>query len=103
MKGATITVLCDVVPKNVEHSQNILREMEKPEAVVYTGPDDWKEVCKHKDVDLVYVCTHWDLHTPIAVLAMENGKHVAVEVPAALTVEECWQLVTLQKKHNVIV
>ena len=98
IEGATITVLCDVVPKNVEHSQNILREMEKPEAVVYTGPDDWKEVCKHKDVDLVYVCTHWDLHTPIAVLAMENGKHVAVEVPAALTVEECWQLVNTAEK-----
>ena len=50
-----------------------------------------------KDVDLVYVCTHWDLHTPIGVYAMEQGKHVALEVPA-LTVDECWQLVNTAEK-----
>ena len=57
-----------------------------------------KEICKRTDIDLIYVCTHWDLHTPIAVYAMENNKHVAVEVPAALTVKECWNLVKTSEK-----
>lgn len=42
--------------------------------------------------------THWGLHTPIAVYAMEHGKHVVTEVPAALTVSECWQLVNTSEK-----
>ena len=44
-------------------------------------------ICQKKDIDLVYVCTHWELHTPIAVYAMEHDKHVALEVPAALTIK----------------
>lgn len=98
LEGATITVLCDVVPENVEQSRKLLAELGKPEAAGFTCAEDWKAICKLDDVDLVYVCTHWDLHTPIAVMAMENGKHVALEVPAALTIDECWQLVNTAEK-----
>jgi len=98
IEGATITVLCDVVPDRVTQAQKLLTEMGKPKAAGYSGEEEWKLVCQREDVDLVYVCTHWDLHTPIAVYAMEQGKHVAVEVPAALTIDECWQLVNTAEK-----
>src|SRR5690606_38343431 len=55
--------------------------------------------------DLIYICTQWELHTPIAAYAMEHGKHVAVEIPAATTVDDCWKLVETSentKKHCVI-
>ncbi|WP_426791327.1 Gfo/Idh/MocA family protein [Sphingobacterium sp. WOUb80] len=64
--------------------------------------DEWKKLCDRSDIDLVYICTPWHLHTPMAVYAMKAGKHVAVEVPIATTVEECWQLVETSeatKKH----
>ena len=35
----------------------------------------------------------WTLHVPIALYAMDHGKHVVIEVPAALTVKDCWALV----------
>ena len=93
-----IIALCDVVPENVEKIQQVLREKGLPIADTYTGTDDWKKICERDDIDLIYVCTHWDLHTPIAIYAMEHGKHVATEVPAALTIEECWQLVNTAEK-----
>ena len=65
----------------------------RPLAKKLQGENAWSEVCKREDVDLVYVCTEWNLHTPIAIEAMLSGKHVAVEVPAATTIKECWQLV----------
>lgn len=98
IEGAVITVLCDVVPENVDRSQALLAENEKPAAAGYTGAEDWKLICERDDVDLVYICTHWELHTPIAVYAMEQGKHAAIEVPAALTIDECWQLVNTAEK-----
>lgn len=64
--------------------------------------EEWKKLCDRPDIDLVYICTPWHLHTPMAVYAMKAGKHVAVEVPIATTVEECWQLVETSeatKKH----
>lgn len=93
LDNVEIVALCDVVPENVERSQQTLRDKGWPEADTYTGTDDWKKICERDDIDLIYVCTHWDLHTPIAVYAMEHGKHVATEVPAALTIEDCWKLV----------
>lgn len=98
LEGVRVVALCDVVPENVDNANEILVAKGLPRAESYTGPEDWKQVCERADVDLVYVCTHWDLHTPIGVYAMEHGKHVALEVPAALTVEECWQLVNTAEK-----
>jgi len=98
IEGVNIKVLCDLSPENTIKGQETIRKFKKPDADLYTGEDDWKQICERADIDLIYVCTHWDLHTPIAVYAMTCGKHVAVEVPAALTIRECWQLVDTAEK-----
>ncbi len=98
LEGVEIVALCDVVQENLDKAQEILEGAGLPKAAVYSGPEDWKRVCEREDVDLVYVCTHWDLHTPVAVYAMEQGKHVASEVPIAISIEECWQLVNTAEK-----
>jgi predicted dehydrogenase len=87
-----------MVPENLEKAQQIIEDAGYPSADTYTGEKDWKKICERDDIDLIYVCTHWDLHTPIAVYAMEQGKHVVTEVPAAITIEECWQLVNTSEK-----
>jgi hypothetical protein len=69
---------------------------------LYTGKDDWKKLCERNDIDLVFIATPWELHTPMATYAMNHGKHVCVEVPAAKTLEQCWELVETSettKKH----
>ena len=102
LEGVKIVALCDLVQENLDQAQEILQGRGLPKAEIYSGPEDWKKVCEREDVDLVYVCTHWDLHTPIAVYAMEQGKHVASEVPIAISIEECWQLVNtaeLTRRH----
>jgi len=98
LEGVEIVALCDLVEKNIDKSLEILKEAGKPMPETYTGDEDWKKICERPDVDLIYNCTHWDLHTPMAVYAMENGKHVAMEVPAALTLAECWQLVNTSER-----
>ena len=98
LNNVKIVALCDVVPENVTRSQKTLTDNNLPKADEYTGENDWKKICERDDIDLIYVCTHWDLHTPIAIYAMEQGKHVALEVPASLTVDECWQLVNTAEK-----
>ncbi|MFZ4620919.1 MAG: Gfo/Idh/MocA family protein [Bacteroidota bacterium] len=96
--GVKVVALCDLSKSNIDSCQKILKENGREPAAEYTGTEDWKKICERKDVDLVYICTHWQLHTPIAVYAMLHGKHAAMEVPAALTLEECWQLVNTAEK-----
>jgi len=101
--GTEIKALCDKRPAAVQNSRGAMLEYGLAPADIYTGDEDiWKEMCRRDDIDLVYICTPWDLHTPMALYAMENGKHVACEVPAARTLEEAWQLVETSertKKH----
>ncbi len=101
--GVEITALCDIYEDRVEKCQEILKEQGLPKAKSYAGTKEaWKALCESNDVDLVYICTPWDTHTPMATYAMENDEHAAVEVPAAKTIDECWQLVETSertKKH----
>ena len=84
--GVEIVALCDLYPERVDKSQEILAGHNLPAAAPYSGEEGWKELCLRDDIDLVYICTPWQLHVPMAVYAMEHGKHVAVEVPAAMSV-----------------
>jgi predicted dehydrogenase len=82
----------------VEKQQAVLSKANLPKAREYSGVDGWKGLCESTDIDLVYICTPWSLHTPMAVYAMKNNKHAAVEVPAAKTIDECWELVETSEK-----
>ena len=87
-----VTAICDLNAKRISDAQRTIKHMgQKKEPKVYTGgPDEWKKLCDDPEVDLVWNATPWQLHVPIALYAMNAGKHVAVEVPAAFTVDECW-------------
>ncbi len=88
-----VKALCDLDSSYVNISNATLMAVGRPAADAYVGEDAWKTLCDRDDIDLVYISTDWRTHTPMAVYAMRKGKHVAIEVPAATTVEECWQLV----------
>ncbi len=98
IENVEIKAICDLYPDNFERVQQYLDKAEMPRAEVYEGVDSWKQLCDRDDLDLVYIVTDWLSHTPMALYAMEHGKHVAIEVPAAQSVKECWQLVDASER-----
>ena len=98
IEGATIAALCDLIPERVEKAQGILERRNIPRAAEYSGEDGWMELCRREDIDLVYLSVPWQYHTKMAVYAMEHGKHVAIEVPAATSITECWDLVNTSER-----
>ncbi len=98
IEGVEIVALCDKRPEKITSAQKILEKAGLPKAKEYTGNDGWKAMIESDGIDLVYSCTPWYLHTPIALYAMNNGKHVATEVPAAVTEKQCWELVETSEK-----
>lgn len=102
IQGVEIKALCDLLPDRVEKAKEMLKGTPH-QPISYSGNVySWKEMCDREDLDLIYIATPWEWHTPMAVYAMEAGKHAAVEVPAARTLDECWQLVETSertKKH----
>jgi predicted dehydrogenase len=89
-----VKAVCDLLPSRVELIQNRVQKAGQPRPDGYSrGEHDYKRLCARNDLDVVYIATPWEWHVPMCVEAMKNGKHAAVEVPAAITLEECWQLV----------
>ena len=93
IEGCRITALCDLVKENIDEAVAIIAGQEGGTPAVFTGNEGWKQLCEAEDIDLVYICTDWSSHAEIAVYAMQCGKHVATEVPAATTIADCWRLV----------
>ena len=92
--GVEIAAICDVISERVVQGKKLVTDAGRKEPVGYSkGEEDWMNLCEQKDLDLVYSCTPWLLHTPVSVYAMKQGKHAATEVPAATSLEECWELV----------
>lgn len=98
INGTQVMALCDHEKDRAEACNEILHKAGLPAADVYYGEDGYKQLCERKDIDLVYIATDWLDHVPISVYALEHGHHVAVEVPAAMTIAECWQLVDASEK-----
>lgn len=93
IKNAEIRYIVDTSLEKLNLANQKLLESDRPLAEIMLGEDAWKDLCRKDDVDLIYICTEWDSHCEMATTAMNHGKHVAVEVPAARTIEECWQLI----------
>jgi predicted dehydrogenase len=104
--GIAVKAVCDIVPEKVAKAQAAVEKagQARPEAYA-KGERDFENLCRRGDLDLVYVATPWNWHVPMAVAAMEGGAHVGVEVPPAVTLEECWRLVHTSertRRHCVI-
>jgi hypothetical protein len=99
IKGAEIRAVCDIVESKVNRIQGKVVEAGFPRPEGYANGDhDYKRMCQRDDLDLVFIATPWEWHVPMCLEAMKTGKHAATEVPAALSVEQCWQLVETSEK-----
>ncbi|MEU6881052.1 Gfo/Idh/MocA family oxidoreductase [Streptomyces sp. NPDC046712] len=94
-----VVALCDPVKEQTERAAAKVVAAGQPSPAVYThGEDDYENLCKRSDLDFVYVATPWELHFAMARSAMLNGKHVGVECPVAMTLEDLWELVDLSEQ-----
>ena len=104
--GCRVTAVCDIRQERTDWATKAITEAGHPAPKSYTnGPRDFERLCAEADVDLVYTATPWEWHVPVMLAAMRNGKHAATEVPAAMTLEDCWALVEASekfKKHAVM-
>ncbi|MBB4034439.1 putative dehydrogenase [Dysgonomonas hofstadii] len=97
--GVEIIALCDVEQKNTEKVNKMLEEKGLPKAQEFYGDTTvWRKVTALPNVDLIYVATDWKSHATIGVQAMKDGKHVAIEVPSAMNMDEIWALINTSEQ-----
>ena len=96
-----IKAICDIDYEMINKTLNLIKDAGVfPPDVYKNGDHDFLNLVKRDDIDAVYIATPWEWHHPMAIAAMDEGKHVGTECPAALTVSEIWDLVNTSERSN---
>lgn len=99
--GCRITAVCDVRDVRTAWARDQITAAGHPAPALYNrGPRDFERLCDTEELDLVFTATPWEWHVPVMLAAMSRGKHAATEVPAAMTLDDCWAIVEAAEKHQ---
>ncbi len=99
LEGVELRAVCDIREAHARRASDKAVAAGQPAPALYTrGPRDFERMCAEAELDLVYTATPWEWHVPVLLAALRHGKHAATEVPAAMTLEDCWALVEAAEK-----
>ena len=99
IEGVEVKAICDIVPEKVARAQKWVVAAGQPEPMGYSkGPRDFERMCATEELDLVMTATPWEWHVSVCLSAMTHGKHAVTEVPAAMSLDDCWALVETAEK-----
>jgi predicted dehydrogenase len=103
MKGVEVPAICDIDLEHLQRATDMVAKAGRKTPEGYSDGEEqaFKSLMDRDDLDAVVIATPWEWHTPMAVYGMRAGKYVGVEVPAAITMEECWELVNTHEETNV--
>jgi predicted dehydrogenase len=102
IEGTEIVAVCDLVQSRAENGADLCQKAGKPRPQIYCKDENtWKELLDKEKPDCVIIATYWDSHVAIALYAMKNGIYPGIEVPAALTVDDTWNLVEMSEKTGI--
>lgn len=92
--GAEILAVADA---NLDRAEVLAKKHGVP--IVY---QDYRELLRRTDIDAVSICTPNALHAEHALAAIQAGKHVLCELPIALGLGECRELIQMARAHGVL-
>jgi hypothetical protein len=96
---ADVVAICDISDRSLTGAKKIIAGSNLPEPKVYTGSEfAYLDMLAKEDLDAVIIATPWEWHTRMAVASMKSGAYTGVEVPAATTIDECWDLVNTHEE-----
>jgi predicted dehydrogenase len=87
-----MTDACDLRPHALDFFKNEFG------GAVYDNPED---MCRNSDVDVVYIATPAEFHREHVEIAARNGKHIVVEKPMALSLEDCEAMIAATDSAGV--
>ncbi len=102
LEGVEVPAVCDIDLAAADRASKLLVKRGRKAPELYTkGDEDFRRLMRRGDLDAVLIATPWEWHTPMAVEAMKQGKYAGVEVPCAIELDQCWELVRTHEATGV--
>jgi len=97
-----VKAICDIDMVATNQALDMVQKAGKTKPETYGKDDfDYLNLLKREDIQAVIIATPWEWHTKMAVATMKHGKYAGIEVSAANTLEECWDLVNTYEETGV--
>ncbi len=96
ISGMQMVAFCDV---DYARAEAFCQEFALQDGAYATA--DAQRIFSDDTIQVVYICTHHDTHAEYCIRAAEAGKHILVEKPLALTVEECVAIGKAVERYGV--
>lgn len=90
---AELTAFCDTDPQALQSFTS---------RYGVKGYREYRKMLDDKDIDVIIICTPSGLHAEMGVMAARSGKHVLVEKPMALTLEDADRLIKACEEEGVL-
>lgn len=99
IEGNKIVAICDIQQGPLDSTLKHIAKFNVAAPKVYTGSERaFEQMLNNEEFDCVIIASPWEWHVPMSVAAMKAGvPYVGVEVSAANTLEECWDLVNVSE------
>jgi hypothetical protein len=99
LPGIQINAVCDVLPERAQVGQQAVEDKtgKRPDAYI-KGERDWERLVARDDLDAVINAAPWEWHAPVSIATMKSGKYAGSEVPAAITVDDGWELIKVSQQ-----
>ncbi|MCF8715619.1 Gfo/Idh/MocA family oxidoreductase [Joostella atrarenae] len=94
-----VVAICDLDQNRIDIATKKITEAGQKKPQIFGKDDyDYRNMLQLEDIDAVIIATPWLWHTKMAVDSMKAGKYTGLEVSAAQTIEECWDLVNTSEQ-----
>jgi len=99
LENCNLIAVCDIViDKAIERKQQYEKKVVNANIKVYT---DYIQMLKNEKIDAISICTESGYHAKHAIDCLNYGKHVLIEKPMALSLEDADRIITLAKEKNL--
>jgi predicted dehydrogenase len=97
-EDVNVVAICDIDERRIAIAQEMILKKGHKEAQVFGKDDyDYRNLLALDEIDAIIISTPWLWHTKMAKDSMKAGKYTGLEVSAANTMEECWDLVNVHE------
>ena len=98
---AELVATCDVKLELAQAKKNEYLERMNDESLKVSAYADYKEMLENEDIDVVTIATESGYHAEIGIYCMNKGKHIVVEKPMAMSIDDANEMIKVAKANNV--
>lgn len=98
MQDVSVDMVCDIYEDRVQQAIEKVKTLTGKDTI---GTLEYRDIIRNPQIEAVFIFSSWETHIPMCIEALNAGKHPALEVGGASSLQECWDLVSTSERTGI--